>query len=106
MTTFYIREGKSKYKRMEKIRYQAKDRFKQLLTETAGLGPLPGSACLFAIRLVLVSIILQRRVALVVKQGGLCCHRLFFHHCVLRLGWELLDNIASLCLWFKMEFKC
>lgn len=76
----YVRDGNPKYKKGEKIWRQEESRFKQLLTETAGLGPLPGSACLFAIRLVLVSIILQRRVSLVFMHRALCCHRLFFHH--------------------------
>lgn len=76
---------------MEKIWRQEKGRFKQLLTETAGLGPLPGSACLFAVRLVLLSVILQRRVSLVLIQGGLCCHRLFFHHGILCFEREMLD---------------
>lgn len=69
-----------------------KGRFKQLLTETTGFGSLPGSASLFSVRLVLFSVILQRRVSLVLMHGSFyCCHRLFFHPGILCFQKEMLD---------------
>lgn len=89
---------------MEKIWRLEKSRFKQLLTETAGLGPLPGSACLFAIRLVLVSVILQRRISMVFMHRGLCCHRLLFHHGgIFYFKKEMVDVILKLPFLFGLK---